>query len=89
MTPPSQSPKPALRKGILGDMGITHTSGELTIVGAEENDEPAFVPSSFPLSCPHIEQAAEAESSEVDRKSLTSGATYLSPQYTDKGENNS
>jgi len=57
-----------------------------TIVGVEENDEPAYVLSSFSLFCLHIEQVAEGQSSEVDRTSLMSGATYLSPQYTDKGE---
>jgi len=71
---------------MLGVVGITHASGVPTIVGEEENHEPASVLSSFPLSCLHIKQAAKLQSSEVDRKSLTSGATYLSPQYTDKGE---
>jgi len=71
---------------MLGIVGITHASGVPTKVGAEENDEPASVLSSFPLSCLHIKQAAEPQSFEVDQKSLTSGATYLSQQYADKGE---
>jgi len=56
------------------------------MVGAEANDEPASVLSSFPLSCLYIEQVAEPQSSEVDKKLLTSGVTYLSPQYTDNEE---
>jgi len=59
LPPPSLSPKPDIRKGILGVVGITHASGVPTIVGAEENDEPASVLSSFPPSCLHIKQAAE------------------------------
>jgi len=86
LPPPSLSPKPSIGKGILGYVGITHALGVPTIVGVEENDEPASVLSSFGLSCLHIEKIAELQSSEVNRKSLKSGATYLSLQYTDKGE---
>jgi len=75
-----------MRKAILAVNGITHASGVPTIVVAEENNEPAFVLSLFPLSCLHIEQAAEPQSSEVDQKSLASGRMCLSLQYTDKGE---
>jgi len=73
-------------KGILCIVGITHAAGVPTIVGAEENDEPASALSSFPLSCLHIKQEAEQQLSKVNQKSLMSEATYLSPQYTDKGE---
>jgi len=86
LPPPSLSPKASIGKGFLGVIGITHASGVPTIVGAEENDELVSVLLSFPLSCLHIEKAAEPQLSEVDRKSLMFGATYLSPHYTDKGE---
>jgi len=86
LPPPSLSPKPSIGKGILGVVGITHASRVPAIVGAEENDEPVSVLSSFPLSYLHIKQAVEPQASEVDRKSLTSGATYLSPQYKEKRE---
>jgi len=82
----SLSPKHSIGKGILCVISTTHASGVPAIVGAGENDESASVLSSFPLSCLHIEQGAELQSYERDRKSLTSGVTYLSPQYTDKGE---
>jgi len=86
LPPPSLSPKPCIGKGILGVVGITHASGVPTIVGGEENDKPASVLSSFPLSRLHNKQAPEPQSSEVDRKFFTFGATYLSQQYPDKGE---
>jgi len=72
---------------MFGVVGITHASGVPTIVGAEENDEPASVLFSFRLSCQNIEHSAELRSSKDDRISLTSGTMYLSQQYTDKGEN--
>jgi len=86
LPPPSPSPKPSIGKGILDVVGITYVSGVPTIVGAEENDEPASMLSSFPLSCLHMEQAVKPQSTEVDQKSFKSGATYLLPQNTDKGE---
>jgi len=42
-----------------------------TIIGAEVNDELAFVLSSFPLSCLHLKQATEAQSPEVNKKLLS------------------
>jgi len=44
-------------------------------MGVEENDKPASVLSSFTLSCVHIKQGADRQSSEVDWESLMSGAT--------------
>jgi len=86
LPPPSLSPKPSIGNAISGVVGIAHASGVSTIEGGEEINELQSMLSSFPLSCLHIKQAAELLSSYVDRKSLTSGATYLSPQYIDKWE---
>jgi len=66
LLPPSLSPKPSIGKGILGVIGITYASGVPTIVGVENNNEPASMLSLFPLSCIHFKQAAEPQSSEVD-----------------------
>jgi len=86
LPPATLSPKPSIVKGILGVVGITYASGVRTNIGAEENDEPASMPFSSPLSCLHIHQAAEPQSSDDDQKSLTSGAMDLFLQYTDKGQ---
>jgi len=86
LPPPLLSPKPSIGKGILGLVGINHASGVPTIVGVEENNEPAYVLFSFLLFCPHIEQAVEPQSSKIYWKSLTSRVRYLSQQYMDKRE---
>jgi len=63
LLPPSLSPKPSIGKRILCVIGLTYASGVPTVVRAEEDVEPASMLSSFPLSCLHIEQAGEPQSS--------------------------
>lgn len=82
----SLSPIPCISRAILGLPGITYTLEVSTIVGVEDNDEPASLLSSVLVSCPYILQVAEPQSSEVDQKLYMSEPANLLPQYIDKVE---